>query len=119
MFEQLDPPPGGTERFRRRLDQSAPQSHGLRWRAAVAGMAALVLVTAAPLLLRDVERGERTTEAARADARVATVYEAQQFDRLLGRRFEPSEPAVTLNEEAATISEVDTTNDKVRIYQID
>jgi hypothetical protein len=44
--------------------------------------------------------------------------DAPKFDRLLGRPTQPVELNVTINERTASVVEIETTNEKVRIYQI-
>ena len=46
------------------------------------------------------------------------VYDAPEFDRLLGRSSPPAELMVMVNMEAAAVTEIETTNQKVRLYQI-
>jgi hypothetical protein len=46
------------------------------------------------------------------------VAAAREFDRLLGRPVERSEPAVTLNDQMVTLAAVQSENPKIRMYQI-
>jgi hypothetical protein len=48
----------------------------------------------------------------------ADIYDAPEFDRLLGRPRQTAEVTVTLNEQTASVAEIETANEKVRIYQI-
>jgi hypothetical protein len=117
LFKQLEPPPGGADRFAQRLDEVAaarpsPRARVLAVAAAVAGVA---LVTAV-LLLR---QPNDTPPVLVADTPPAVeVYGAPEFDRLLGRSAPPAELVVMVNMEAAPVTEIETTNQKVRIYQI-
>ena len=47
-----------------------------------------------------------------------TRYNAPELDRLLGRSAAPADLVVTVNMQAANVTEIETTNEKVRIYQI-
>ncbi|HEY7671053.1 MAG TPA: hypothetical protein VIC71_02465 [Gammaproteobacteria bacterium] len=109
LFRQLEPPPGGVERFRARLDAAAERDRGPPWRLAVAVAAGLVVVVATLVVLNDVGR------SGSAENRVAA---APEFDRLLGRPLNHVEPAVTLNDQPVILAAVQSDNPKVRIYQI-
>lgn len=117
LFKELEPPPGGAERFAQRLDEIAAERPSPRARvlAITAAAAAISVVTAAVLLLRppDVAPPELVVDAPTID-----VYNAPELDRLLGRSATPAQLAVTVNMEAASVTEIETTNQKVRIYQI-
>src|SRR5262245_25584956 len=117
LFKELEPPPGGAERFAQRLDEVAaerpsPRARVLAMAAAVAGVA----LVAAILLLRPNDAPQ--VEIAAAPPPV-DVFNAPEFDRLLGRSAAPAELVVTVNMEAARVTEIETANQKVRIYQID
>ena len=112
LFRKFDPPPGGAERFRARLDKAASEGESPGWLPAAAVAAIVVVVVGALLALNDRARDG----GAPAENRVAA---APEFDRLLGRPLAPSEPAVTLNDEAVTLAAVQSQNAKVRIYQIE
>jgi hypothetical protein len=118
VFKELEPPPGGAERFARRLDELATERPAARHRAAaVAAAIATVAMLATVLWLRS---GGEAPEATAADSppRVE-IYGAPEFDRLLGRPSQPAELRVVVNAESAAVTELQTTNAKVRIYQID
>jgi hypothetical protein len=117
LFKELEPPPGGAERFARRLDEIAAERPSLRTRAvALAAAAASVAIVTTVLLLRPA--GDEP-EPAVADASPAVeVYGAPEFDRLLGRPPRPTELTVLVNTEAARVTELTTTSAKVRIYEI-
>jgi hypothetical protein len=115
LFSEIDPPPGGVERFAQRLDKAARTPEAPRWRGlAFAGVAcaADALVVAA-LLLRDPSDSTSPPVAAAPE-----IYDAPEFDRLLGRPARPAEFTVMLGERTASVVEVETTNEKVRIYEI-
>ena len=117
LFRQLEPPPGGAERFARRLDEIASQrpSHRARVLAAAAAVAAVALVTAILLTLQPAE----APPVLIADEPPAVdIYNAPELDRLLGRTSQPAELMVMVNMETANVTEIETTNQKVRIYQI-
>jgi len=115
LFAELDPPPGGHERFARRLDETAQAADAPRWRGlafAGAACAAAALVVAI-VLLREPSGPALPTVAAAPE-----IYDAPEFDRLLGRSSQPTAFAVTLDERTASVVEVETTNEKIRIYEI-
>ena len=118
LFTELDPPPGGPERFAKRLDEPRRAPPGVRrWVVASAGAAAAAMVLAAIVLTR--EPGDSTSPAAPDTARIANLYEAPQFDRLLGRPTPPTALTVTHNDTPANVTEIETANEKVRLYQIE
>ena len=47
------------------------------------------------------------------------IYNSPAFDRLLGRPAQFTELTVSRNEQSASVVELETANDKVRIYQIE
>ena len=118
LFTQLEPPPGGAERFERRLDEAAAEQPSSRAR---------VLALAAASRGRCHRDGDPLAAAAgygianRArgyEPPAVDVYNAPELDRLLGRSALPAELMVTVNMQAANVTEIETTNEKVRIYQI-
>jgi hypothetical protein len=82
---------------------------------AIAAAAAGVALVTAILLLRpgDAPQVQIATTPPPVD-----VFNAPEFDRLLGRSAAPAELVVTVNMEAASVTEIETANQKVRIYQI-
>jgi hypothetical protein len=115
LFRLLDPPPGGLERMRRRLEEPrvAPWEPLRRWQTAAAlGIAfALALAVTAPLLVGD--------HGAPEPERDANLYAAREFDRLLGRRLEAVELRVAIDDKSAVISEVESSRRKIRIYELE
>ena len=117
LFRELEPPPGGAERFAQRLDEIAAARPAPRARAfaLVAAIAAVAIVTTL-LLLRQPSDAPQVLVA---DAPpTVEVYDSPEFDRLLGRTAPPAELMVMVNTETANVTEIETTNQKVRIYQI-
>jgi hypothetical protein len=117
LFKPLEPPPGGAERFAQRLDEIAAERPSPRARtlAAAAAIAAVALVTAV-LLLRQPNEAPPVLVADEPPA--VDIYNAPELDRLLGRTSQPAELMVMVNSETARVIEIETTNEKVRIYQI-
>ncbi|HSC14072.1 MAG TPA: hypothetical protein VLI71_03105, partial [Gammaproteobacteria bacterium] len=107
----------GAEAFAQRLDEIAAERPSPRARvlataavvAAVAGVTAILLVRqpneAPPVLIAD-------------EPPAVDIYNAPELDRLLGRPSQPAELMVMVNMETANVTEIETTNEKVRIYQI-
>ena len=115
LFTELEPPPGGAERFRQRLDAAASSRRMPRWSIfAVAGAASAAVVLIAVVLLRDPSESSPVADS----PRTASLYDAPEFDRLLGRLPQPIELAVTRNAQTAAVVEIETANEKVRIYRI-
>jgi hypothetical protein len=115
LFKELEPPPGGAERFAQRLDEFGaerpPQrTHAVALAAAVAAVAIVISV----LWLRPAGDPPELADATPA----VEVYGAPEFDRLLGRPPQPTELTVLVNTETARVTELTTTNANVRIYQI-
>jgi hypothetical protein len=111
LFKQLEPPPGGAERFRARLDAAADRHQRPAWRLAAAVATGVVVVVGALVVLNDADRNS-------VDSAENLVAAAPEFDRLLGRPVERADPSVTLNDETATLAAVPSENPKIRIYQI-
>ena len=117
LFKELEPPPGGAKRFAQRLDEIAAERPSRRARAlALAAATAGVALVTAVLLLRQPDDAARV-QIANAPPPV-DIYNAPELDRLLGRSTPPAELMVTVNMQAANVTEIETTNQKVRIYQI-
>jgi hypothetical protein len=117
LFKELDPPPRGAERFARRLDEIAAERPSSRMRllAMAASVAAVALVTTVLLL----QPASDVPPASIANAPPPVdVYNAPELDRLLGRAAAPAELMVTVNTATVATTEIETTNERVRIYQI-
>lgn len=106
-FKELEPPPGGAERFRRRIERRDAPARVPLGRFVVAGLAlaAVALVVAIAWHTDDPE------------PRVAGVYEAPEFDRLLGRSGEPAGLSIRIDDEPSSVSELPSTNARIRIYE--
>ena len=117
LFKELEPPPGGAEAFAQRLDEIAAEQPSPRARvlAAAAAIVAAAVVTAV-LLLR--QTGDETPAQVADETPAVDIYNAPELDRLLGRTSQPAELMVMVNMETANVTEIETTNQKVRIYQI-
>jgi hypothetical protein len=117
LFKQLDPPAGGAERFARRLEAVAGKSAGKPlWPLAVAGAAcAAAAVVVAVLVLR--APTDDVAPVAAADP-VPVVYDSPAFDRLLGRPLKTEQLTATVNKQTAAVTELESRNDKVRIYEL-
>ena len=117
MFKQLEPPPGGDERFAQRFDEIAAERPSPRARAlAIAAAVAGVAVVTAMLLLR--HPGDTPPVTIANGPPAVDVYNAPELDRLLGRTSQPAELMVMVNMETVNVTPIETTNQKVRIYQI-
>lgn len=117
LFQQLDPPPGGVERFGQRLDRAAMvEAAARRRRPALAAAAAVagVAFVATFVLLRGPSDGPQPVAAAPAPA----IYDAPEFDRLLGRPLPVEQLTAVVDDQAATVTELESQNAKVRIYQL-
>jgi hypothetical protein len=116
LFKELEPPGGGPERFAQRLDEIANERAAPPARVlATAAAAAAVVLVAALLLLRE---PNDTRPALVDEPALVDVYNAPELDRLLGRSAPPTELMVMVNMEAADVTEIQTTNQKVRVYHI-
>jgi hypothetical protein len=117
LFRVLEPPPGGAEAFAQRLDEIAAErpSPRARVRAAAAAVAAGAVV--ATILALRTPNDAPPAIVARTPPPVE-IYNAAEFDRLLGRPSQPTELTVMSNEGAIGVTEVATTNPNIRIYQI-
>ena len=111
-FTQLDPPPGGAERFARRLDEAAPRPPQWHRFALAAAVGAAAVLAVAIVMFRDPP--ELATDAQAS----VDVYNAPEFDRLLGRQAQAAELTATVNDQMVTVTEVATQNTNVRIYSL-
>jgi|SRR5690606_1822131 len=145
LFEQLDPPPGGAERFRARLDAAVSGGNGRRnpvdgWMhalgarrlgaTAAGAAAALALVIAVVTRLPSGSAPEEpsdapTTTAAAAPEAAASnpapaggLAEAPELDWLLGRTSTLSGVSVTVRGEEAEIIEVPSSDPRIRVYMV-
>lgn len=117
LFKPLEPPPGGAETFARRLDEIAAERPSRRARtlAMAAAIGAVALVFAILLTRKPADAPPVLTAE---EPPPGGLYNAPELDRLLGRTSQPAELMVMVNMETANVTEIETTNKKVRIYQI-
>jgi hypothetical protein len=117
LFASLEPPPGGAERFAQRLERAAAAEAAARRRrpalAAAAAFAGIALVATFVLLRRpaDVAQPVAATPA-------PAIYDAPEFDRLLGRPLPVEQLTAVVDDQAATVTELESHNAKVRIYRL-
>ena len=111
-FTQIDPPPGGAERFAQRLDEGAPRSPQWHRFALAAAVGAAAVLAVAIVMFRDPPELATNTQAS------VDVYNAPEFDRLLGRQPQAAELTATVNDQMVTVTEVATQNANVRIYSL-
>ena len=117
LFQQLNPPPGGAERFARRLDElSTPSARPRRPSLALAAAACAALAVLATIVW--LRRPDDAVPLVADSPPAIDVYGAPQFDRLLGRTRQPAELTVVVGTETAAVTQLETANEKVRIYQI-
>ena len=127
IFREIDPPAGGAERFRQRLE-AAGESPALRLRPVLAaGVAAAALVVAALVALQqadvapqqaDVAEREVAAPSVAAEAPVVNVVDASAFARLLGRPLEPVATTVAIDDMPVTLTEIPGTRPGIRIYEV-
>jgi hypothetical protein len=115
LFTELTPPPGGAERFAERLEREAARP-AVSLQRVVTFAAAASLVGALVLAIVVLRQPNEPQLAASVPA--VDIYAAPELDRLLGRPAQPTELVVTVNAEVATVTELATTNEKVRIYRV-
>jgi hypothetical protein len=118
LFRQLEPPKGGAERFARRLEAADSAPAAARWLplvlAGAASAAAVALVVAVVLLREPGEAGSRLAGSPPA----LEVYGSPEFDRLLGRPLRTEQLTAVVDKQTASLTELESQNEKVRIYQI-
>lgn len=107
-FPDIDPPPGGTERFRVRLENPDDASREVVGRWAAAGGVVAVLAIAAIAVLRPPEAVE---------PQAVIAFDSPEFDRLLGRPMPQVETTVMIDNEPVALSAVPVTTPGIRIYE--
>jgi len=115
IFRELEPPPGGVERFRRRLGASRPVEQRWPRRSAIAGLAVIAMAVVT-LTLR--QQTDPRMPASGESRREAQVQQAPEFDRLLGRPGEPARTRIAVNDTSVAVSELPSANPSIRIYRI-
>lgn len=111
LFTELEPPPGGVERFRRRLEENGEPAPVRQRAFAIAGLVASVI--ALSLIVAVTRHGEAP------EPRVARLHEAPEFDRLLGRPMDRAAFSVSINGESPSVTEIPSTHAKIRIYEVE
>lgn len=109
-FPDIEPPLGGTERFRMQLEITGDDLHATFGRWAAAGGVVAVLAIAAIAVLRPAEVAEPQEDA--------VAFDAPEFDRLLGRPMQQVETTVMIGEEPAILAPLPVTRPGIRIYEI-
>jgi hypothetical protein len=117
LFEELTPLPGGAERFARRLDELTAVPPAAPARVQVLGVAAC-LALAALAVSAWLRPPEESPPQLTASPPTVDLYGAPEFDRLLGRTRAPAELTVVVGVETAAVTQLETANEKVRIYEI-
>jgi hypothetical protein len=118
LFEQLEPPPGGAARFALRLDEAAASAVAPKWRPiALAGAVGAVIVAGALTVVLLRAPSEAVAPVATSQP-TPEIYNAPVFDRLLGRPLQAEELTAVVDQQATSVSELESHNDKVRIYQL-
>jgi hypothetical protein len=120
LFEQLELPPGGAERFAQRLDEAGAHARHVELRRrkfALAGAAAAaILLVVAFAVLR--APSDAPPPSVAGSVPVPEIYDSPAFDRLLGRPLQAEQLTATVNEEAKAVTELESQNPTVRIYRI-
>ena len=109
LFREISPPPGGAERFRRRLDDVSEPSRFPVAFTLVAGVAVIAVVFLMTTSWRRHEIVELQT---------AGLYQAAEFDRLLGRSMAREGTTVLIDDERVSLSEIPSASENIRIYEI-
>ena len=111
-FPDLEPPRGGAERFRARLESADREaSPGFLRRLAAAGVVAVLAIAAiaAIAVFRDPDAVEPVP---------VIVLDMPELDWLLGRPMQPIEITVFVDDEPAALSALPVTTPGIRIYEI-
>ena len=117
LFTELEPPPGGAERFAARLDaEAAAPSASRRHAFAAAAACAAIALAAVVVWLR--EPNDAGPPLAADGPPPVEVYNAPQLDRLLGRPLRTTELTVTLDAETLPVTRLATASEKIRIYRL-
>lgn len=118
LFEELKPPPGGAERFARRLDELTAAPPAAPMRVQVFGAAACLVLAGFLTSLWVREPAPAPPQLTAIEPPIIDLYGAPELDRLLGRTRAPAELTVVIGTETAAITQLPTANEKVRIYEI-
>jgi hypothetical protein len=108
-FPDIEPLPGGPEGFRLRLESAGDASSRAvgRW-AAVGGVVAVLAIAAIAVLAPN--------EAVEPDTVI--VFDAPEFDRLLGRPMQQVETTVRIDNEPVAVSTIPVKTPGIRIYEV-
>jgi hypothetical protein len=108
-FPDIEPPAGGTARFQMRLANPGDSSRVAvgRWVAAAGVVAVLAIAVVAVL---------RPPDA--VEPQTVIVFDAPEFDRLLGRPIPQVETTVTIDDEPVTLSTIPVKTPGIRIYEV-
>jgi hypothetical protein len=108
-FPDIEPPSGGTERFRLQLESAGDVSRPAfqHWIAAAGVVAVLAIAVIAALAPGDVVEPE-----------IAVIFDAPELDRLLGRPMQRVETTVMIDDEPVTLSALPVTKPGIRIYEV-
>jgi hypothetical protein len=109
QFPDIDPPAGGVERFRMRLESPGDASRVAvgRW-VAVGGVVAVFAIAAMAILRPPVA----------VEPETAIVFDSPELDRLLGRPMREVETTVMIDDEPANVAAIPGTTQGIRIYEI-
>ena len=107
IFELLEPPRGGVEKLRARLAEADAVPHVARPLAAFSLLALVALAVSLYWVSKP-----REPEA------TASLLEAPEFDRLLGREAPFVPISVQVDQQPAVAEEIESTDPKVRIYRV-
>lgn len=118
LFAKLEPPPGGAERFARRMERELSAASTTRPRRVALATAAVVVLVAVAILVV-LARPPSSPEPSVAELQpVPNIYDAPAFDRLLGRPLQIAELTATIDQQPSTLTALESQNAKVRIYRI-
>jgi hypothetical protein len=119
LFKQLEPPPGGADRFAQRLEAETARAPvaGARLRTFAFAAAAAAAVLLVVVLVLQRAPGDATPTIAADPPLEIEIYESPAFDRLLGRPLKPEQLTAIVNRQTAAVTELESQNPNVRIYQ--
>jgi hypothetical protein len=109
LFQQLQPPAGGLERLQRKIHNAALNRTGYRWQPVLAAAMLVLALGLSAYWLPQQQASEPVTEE---------VFNATEFDRLLGRSPAKVELLVSRDHEAVSIVEVPDTGANARVYRL-
>jgi hypothetical protein len=120
LFQKLEPPAGGVERFASRLEAESNAHDTARRRDLALAAAATVAAIAIGIVVWFTQRPDDAAAPPIAELQpVPNIYDSPAFDRLLGRPLQPAELTATVDQQPSTLTELESQNSRVRIYRID